>query len=262
MSGLTQPEAVSSRGACSVRLEVFQGPLEILIHLIRTEAIDIADIPLLEVARQYDRYLDLMRHLDLEAAGENLVLVAAMVHMKSRRLLPPDPAQGGVDAGDFDLEPPQLPPDREGLKAAAEHLQEREAVMELVYPRSPGSVAEYSGEQAIEADLFSLVRAFQAILKRIGDDPTARVTRERVSLVERMNWLIETLQQERRIGLRALFDGTTDRITCILTFLALLEVIRLRLVRAYQSHRQEDILIVLMDEPGRAGAVREDPPDA
>ncbi len=238
--------------ACRVRLDSFEGPLDLLVHLIRTEAIDIADVPLAIVARQYDHYLDLMRDLDLEAAGESLVLVAALIHMKSRRLLPPDPAQAAADleAADRDLE--RTPPDRQGLREVAEHLQEREAVMELLYPRPAGAVAEYAGEQGIEADLFSLLRAFQAILKRIGDDPAAHVTRERITLAERMNWLVEILQQERRVTFRALFVEVTDRLSCILTFLALLEVIRLRLVRAYQSHHQEDILIILADDAPHA----------
>jgi segregation and condensation protein A len=261
MSSAAQPDAAPAPGACRLQMEAFQGPLDLLIHLIRTDAIDIADIPLLEVAKQYDQYLDRMRRLDLEAAGESLVLVAAMVHMKSRRLLPPDPAHPGIET-ESDLELPPLPPNREGLKAAAEHLQEREAVMELLYPRPPASVAEYSSEQGVEADLFSLVRAFQAILKRIGDDPAARVTRERISLVERMNWLIETLQRQRRVGFRDLFADVTDRIGCILTFLALLEVIRLRIVRAYQSHHQNDLLIVLAEEPKDSPSVSEDEPDA
>ncbi len=257
-----RPDIAPAPRAWRLELEAFQGPLDLLIHLIRTDAIDIADIPLLEVANQYDQYLDRMRRLDLEAAGESLVLVAAMVHMKSRRLLPPDPEHAGIEAGEIDLELPPLPTNREGLKAAAEHLQEREAVMELLYPRPPASVAEYSSEQGVEADLFSLVRAFQAILKRIGDDPAARVTRERISLVERMNWLIETLQRRRRVGFHDLFADVTDRIGCILTFLALLEVIRLRIVRAYQSHHQNDLLIVLAEESKDAASVSEDESDA
>ncbi|HXH28776.1 MAG TPA: segregation/condensation protein A, partial [Candidatus Polarisedimenticolia bacterium] len=136
-----------------------------------------------------------------------------------------------------------------GLRRAAEHLQEREAVMELVFPRPADRVAEFAGEQGIEADLFALLRAFQAILQRAGQQASARVTRERISLAERITWLIETLQRERRVTFRALFEDAVDRLACILTFLALLEVMRLRLARAYPGHRDADIVIVLAEDP-------------
>jgi segregation and condensation protein A len=236
-------------GSCQVRLGAFQGPLDLLIHMVRTEEIDLADVPLVELARQYAAYLDRMEGLDLEAAGEALVLVAALVHMKSRRLLPPDPSLTEPAEGDEDLEVARLPGGGPGLREAAEHLQEREELMELLYARPPSTVAEYAGEQEIEADLFSLLRAFQAILKRLGSDPGARIARERMTLVERIRWLVETLQREGRVGFRSLFADVRNRMTCILTFLALLEVMRLRLARAYQSHREEDIVIVLGAEP-------------
>lgn len=243
---------------CQVRLQSFEGPLDLLIHLVRTESIDLTDISLSDVVRQYDQYVDLMARLDLEAAGDSLVIVAALVHMKSRRLLPPEPGPVGLESPDgrqYSEDPPEA---RQAVRQVAEHLQEREALMEMVYSRAQATVAEYAGEQGIEADLFSLLRAFQAILRRLGNDAGSRVTRERITLVERMNWLMETLERQRRIGFRALFAEATDRVTCILTFLALLEVIRLRLVRAYQSHHQEDILISLFEETPLLPSLPED----
>ncbi len=244
----------------AVRLDGFQGPLDLLLHLIRTEAIDIAGIPILDIARQYGEYLDTLRQPDLEAAGDYLVMAATLVHMKSRRLLPveavaePEP----VAMEDGPSPAAALP----GVRRAAEHLQEREAIMELVYPRPQHSVAEFAGEQGIEADLFALLRAFQAILRRVGEDATSKVSRERITLVERINWLMDALQRERRVGFRSLFDGLPDRLSCILTFLALLEVIRLRLVRAFQSHHQEDIIIIILAEDSPAATSPEEPADA
>ncbi|HYS77609.1 MAG TPA: segregation/condensation protein A, partial [Candidatus Dormibacteraeota bacterium] len=99
------------------------------------------------------------------------------------------------------------------------------------------------------ADLFALLRAFSEILRRIETHAAAHISRERLTLVERIHWLMDTMQRERRVHFRRLFAGLDDRVACILTFLALLEVIRLRLVRAHVSHEQEDILILLADEP-------------
>jgi segregation and condensation protein A len=233
-----------------VRLDAFQGPLDLLLHLIRTEEIDITTLPLADIARQYNDYLEQTRIVEPDPAGEHVVGVATLIHLKSRRLLPPDPAAV--------QETPVAPEAQEQLdraaraeilRGAAEHLQEREAVMELVYLRPAAAIAEYAGEQGIDADLFTLLRAFREILRRVGEEESAHITRERITLVDRINWLMETMQRDKRVHFRALFSGLADRVACILTFLALLEVIRLRLVRASVSHHLEDILIVLADEP-------------
>ena len=173
--------------------------------------------------------------------------VATLIHMKSRRLLPPDPVElAAAEGGSGEMPDEDHRARGEELRVAAEHLQEREAVMEMIYLRPAAAVAEYAGEQGIDADLFALLRAFREILSRTGNEASP-ISRERITLVERINWLMDTMQRERRIHFRVLFAGLTDRVSCILTFLALLEVVRLRLVRAYTSHHQEDILIVLAD---------------
>lgn len=228
------------------RLENFQGPLDLLLHLVRTEELDVTGIPVADLARQYDAYLDTLGDPDPEAAGEALLMLATVVYMKSRRLLPADPA--GVEALPEGPEPPAGDRGAPALREAAEHLREREAIMELVYGRPGAAVAEFAGEEAIEADLYSLLRAFQAILARAAAGETGRISRERITLVERIHWLMETLQTRRRIGFRELFEEGADRLSLILTFLALLEVIRLRLARAFTSHHPDDIEIVLAEE--------------
>lgn len=231
-----------------VRLSSFQGPIDLLLHLIRIGEIDVTTIPVAEIARQYNEYLALVREADPEAAGDHVVGVATLIHMKSRRLLPPDPAAAAeAGAASEAGQPDEAGARGRVLRVAAEHLQEREAVMELVYFRPAAAVSEYAGEQGIDADLFALLRAFRDILLKAGNE-AAPIGRERITLVERIHWLMETMQRERRIHFRRLFLGLADRVSFILTFLALLEVIRLRLVRAHVSHHQEDILIVLSDE--------------
>lgn len=231
-----------------VRLEGFEGPLDLLLHMIRTSEIDLTGIPVLEVARQYGEYLNLMRAQDLASAGENLLLAATLVHLKSRLLLPPDPDGCEAERSEEDAESAIRLVMGDGLRNAAEHLQEREALMELVFPRPDDRVSEYSGEQGLDVDLYALMRAFHAILKRSGSDPADSITRERFSLVERIDWLIEKLNRERRVSFSALFEDAGDRLLCILTFLALLEVLRLRVARAYQSHHRKEILILLHDQ--------------
>jgi segregation and condensation protein A len=243
----TTPELDLGGAPCRVRLQAFQGPLELLLHLIRTGEIDIAEIPITEIARQYDAYLDLMKGINLEAAGEYLLIASTLTHLKSRRLLPSDPGQADDMTEEEALDDLMSQGSQPMLRRAAEHLQEREAAMELIYHRPADRISEYSNEQGIEADLFSLVRALQAVLGRVKDAVATRISKERMSLVERLNWLIETLNLKRRISFGDLFEGLPDRLTCILTFLALLEVMRLQVARAYLSHRREEIWIVLVE---------------
>ncbi len=240
------PEFEGRHVPCHVRLQSFRGPMEVLLHLIRTEEIDVSDVPIVDVARQYDAYLDGMRRIDLEAAGEYLLIAATLTHLKSRRLLPADPAMA-EEADEIALDEAAILAGLPLLRRAAEHLQEREAAMELVYHRPAGRISEFAGEQGIEADLFSLVKALQAVLVRVQESERAIISRERMSLVDRLNWLIETLQRKARIPFGELFEGVPDRLTCILTFLALLEAIRLRVARALIRHRGGDILIVSAD---------------
>jgi segregation and condensation protein A len=245
-------------GLCRVRLEAFQGPLDVLLHLVRIDEIDVTTVSINEIARQCDEYLSLISDVDLETVGENLVLASTLLHLKSRRLLPPTTSEGDAAGDDGLLEPGDDFGWRDGMRRAAEELQEREAQMELVFTRPSERVAEFAGEELIEADLYSLLNAFQSILKRLGSEtPAARITRERMTLVERIDWLLERLNRDQRIGFRDLFVEIEDRMSCILTFLALLEVMRLRLVRAYESHHQEDILIVMVEDPGAPAAPEE-----
>jgi len=265
----TAPAPVPERlhGPARVVLQGFDGPLDLLLHLVRTGELDISGVAVIDVVRQCNEYIRLVQDLDLEAAGDHLVMAATLVHMKSRSLLPPDPEAAALPEEE-DI-PPRLQGVVQELRRAAEQLQEREAAMELLYTRPAGRVAEFTGEQGLEVDLYSLVSAFQTILKRLGTEPEEhRITREKVTLMERVTWLIDTLTVRRRLAFSALFEGIGDRLGLILTFLALLEVLRLRVARAYQSHHREDILIVLSEEaaPSASGedgqSAEENRPDA
>jgi segregation and condensation protein A len=262
MSGGLPAPVDGARGPARVTLQGFSGPLDVLLHLVRTGELDITGAPVVEVVRQCDEYLRLIEDLDLESAGDHLVMAATLVHMKSRRLLPPDPEAAAEDAAEAESLVPRLQNVVQELRRAAEQLQEREAAMELVYTRPPDRIAEFAAEQGIEADLYALVHAFQEIMKRLGSEPgERRITREKVSLMERVAWLVDTLNRERRISFRSLFEGLGDRLSCILTFLALLEVLRLRVARAFQSHHEADIMVVLAEEMP-ATVIEESTPDA
>jgi segregation and condensation protein A len=225
-------------GEYPVRLGNFEGPLDLLLHLIKKQEIDVYDIPISLVTRQYLDYLELMRELDLEVAGEFLVMAATLIHIKSRMLLPrPAPEQ----------EDPTEDP-REALvlrliehqryKAAAELLHERETLRSAQWHRPDERVADLAGEQCepeLEVDLFSLLTAFRAVLERAKQRPRVVVPAEQLSIEVRIEQLLARLSETEACGFDDLFADTASRADLIVTFLALLEMIRLKLVRVFQT---------------------------
>ncbi|HSF99684.1 MAG TPA: segregation/condensation protein A [Vicinamibacterales bacterium] len=221
-----------------VRLKAFEGPLDLLLHLIRKHEVDIYDIPIALVTQQYLDYLDLMQELDLDVAGEFLVMAATLIHIKSRTLLPrPDPTQ----------EEPEEDPRQElvrrllehqKFKAAAELLHEKEIQRGAQWGRPDGRVAEIVGEAPepeIEVDLFSLMAAFRQVLERARHRPHVLLPPEQISIETRIEQLMARLSETEACGFEELFVDVETRAGMIVTFLALLEMIRLRRVRVFQQ---------------------------
>jgi len=224
--------------AYPVRLENFEGPLDLLLHLIKKNEVNVYDIPIVLITQQYLAYIEVMQELNLDVAGEFLVMAATLIHIKSRMLLPrPDPAQ----------EDPQEDP-REALvrrliehqrfKAAAELLHERETVRSAQWSRPDAVVTEIAGEAPepeIEVDLFSLMSAFQAVLERARQRPHVPLPPEQIPIETRIEQLLARLSETEACGFEELFADVQHRSGLIVTFLALLEMIRLKLVRVFQS---------------------------
>jgi segregation and condensation protein A len=238
---VTEPtEFESSPDAYQVKLEAFEGPLDLLLHLIRKNEMSIYDIKISVITEQYLGYIELMQELNLDVAGEFLVMASTLIHIKSRTLLPrPDPAQ--EDAG------PEEDP-REALvrrllehqkyKAAAELLHERETVRGAQFTRPDASVAEAAGDEyepELEVDLFSLLAAFRGVLERASRRPPMVIPPEQISIEDRIHQLLGRLSEHEACGFDELFeDGDGSRGFMIVTFLALLEMIRLKLIRVFQ----------------------------
>ena len=228
----------SSPDAYAVRVEAFQGPLDLLIHLIRKNEVNIYDIPIALITAQYLAYLDVMEELDLDIAGEFLVMAATLIHIKSRMLLPrPDPLQD-----DDEDDPRKLLVDRlleyQKYKTAANLLHERETVRSAQWLRPDQSIADVAGEDVepeLEVDLFSLMAAFKAVLDRANQRPTVPIPDAQISIEDRITQLLGRLSETEACGFEDLFQDASSRSALIVTFLALLEMIRLRLVRVFQA---------------------------
>lgn len=225
-------------GDFPVRLQNFEGPLDLLLHLIRKHELDIYDIPIALITRQYLEYLDLMTEMDLDLAGEFLVMAATLIHIKSRTLLPrPDPAQDEAEEDPRDALVRRLL-EHQRFKAAAELLHEKEIQRSAQWARPDERVAALAGdppEPEIEVDLFSLMTAFRQVLDRARKRPQVRLPPEQISIEDRIEQLDARLSEQEACGFDELFADVNTRAGMIVTFLALLEMIRLKRVRVFQQ---------------------------
>jgi segregation and condensation protein A len=233
-----EPDFELSPDAYTVRLDQFTGPLDLLIHLIKKNEVNVYDIPIALITAQYLEYLEIMDELNLDVAGDFIVMAATLIHIKSRMLLPrPDSSQE-----DPEEDPRSLLVNRlleyQKFKAAANLLHEREELRSAQWQRPDQRVADIAGEEyetEVEVDLFSLMAAFKAVLDRAKQRPRVVVPGAQVSIEARIEQLLSRLSETEACGFEDLFQDAHSRQDLIVTFLALLEMIRTRLVRVFQA---------------------------
>jgi segregation and condensation protein A len=221
-----------------VRLLNFQGPLDLLLHLIKKHEVNIYDIPIALITTQYLEYLEVMQDLDLDVAGEFLVMAATLIHIKSRMLLPrPDPRQEDPEEDPREALVRRLL-EHQKYKAAAELLHEKEIQRSAQWGRPDRHVADVIGdapEPEVEVDLFSLMAAFRQVLERAKKRPRVLLPPEQIPIETRIEQLLARLSETEACGFEDLFADVRTRAGMIVTFLALLEMIRLKLIRVYQQ---------------------------
>jgi segregation and condensation protein A len=231
-------EFESVLGEFPVRLLNFEGPLDLLLHLIKQHQVNIYDIPIALITQQYLEYLDLIAELNLDVMGEFLVMAATLIHIKSRLLLPrPDPSQDDPDEDPREALVRRLL-EHQRFKAAAELLHEKEIQRSAQWARPDERVAAVVGEAPepeIEVDLFSLMTAFRQVLERARRRPRVLLPPEQMSIETRIDQLLARLSDTEACGFEELFADVQTRTGMIVTFLAVLEMIRLKIVRVFQS---------------------------
>jgi segregation and condensation protein A len=231
-----------------VKFEVFEGPLDLLLYLIKKEEVDIYQVNLTRLATQFVEYIETMRLLDLEVAGEFLVMAATLMYIKSRELLPVD-QQAQVE-GEDEGEDPRWELIRQlveykKFKDAAAQLQVLEARQEDVFPRLPGAL-DFASEAPSRqpASLFDLVNAVNVVLKRFGEPEDRRdIFEDKWSVSDKIEFLLKTLSERASVRFSELFEGVTSRSEVVVTFLALLELIRLKQIAALQNEPFGEIAI-------------------
>jgi segregation and condensation protein A len=234
-------EFESSPDAYSVKLEAFEGPLDLLIHLIKKNEVNIYDIPIALITRQYLEYVEVIQELNLDTVGEFLVMASTLIHIKSKMLLPrPDTTQGEEAEEDPRDALVRRLLEHQKFKAAAELLHERAVLRGAQWIRPDGRVAEIAGDEyayepELEVDLFSLLAAFRGVLERARRRPQMVLPPEEIPVEVRIEQLMALLSEHEACGFEDLFSGDDTRKAMITTFLALLEMIRLKLIRVFQT---------------------------
>ncbi|HQZ41001.1 MAG TPA: segregation/condensation protein A [Vicinamibacterales bacterium] len=265
-AGVPDETFESQLDVINIKLQAFEGPLDLLVHLIRKNKVDVYDIPIALVTRQYLDYLDLLQELNLDVASEFLVMAATLIHIKSRMLLPRPETAAGDPMEEEDPRDALVRRllEHERFKAAAELLHERETIRNAQWTRPDERVEALAGEDyepELEVDLFSLLSAFKQVLERARERPPVPLPPEQISIEARIDQLLERLSETEACGFEDLFDDANSRPELIVTFLALLEMIRLKLVRVFQSAQLGAIRVYKRARPQDAPHPIHDPED-
>jgi segregation and condensation protein A len=227
----------------NIKIPVFEGPFDLLLHLIRENKIDIYDIPISLITGQYLAYLEIMKELNLEIAGDFLVMAATLIQIKSRMLLPPDEEASAEELEDPRRELVQRLLEYQRYKEAAVDFRMKEDEWLKVFHREPLSSEDEGELYLFDLSLFDLVDAFKKILDKAPPEIVS-ITRETMTVKDRMSTIMEILEEHEAVRFEDLFREGITRIYLIITFVALLELIRLGLLRAYQEKDFGNIWVI------------------
>lgn len=237
-----------------VKLEIFEGPLDLLLYLIKKNEIDIYDIPIAIITEQYLTHVEMMKSLNLDVAGEYLVLAATLIHIKSKMLLP-SPEEN------IEVEEDEADPRSELVKQLLEYQVFKEAAMQLGqrpllerdvfkrgYSAEDKNIEDGKDEFDIDISIFDLVEAFYRIISTMEKTDLMEIDVEKMSLTDRINEIMDRLTEKKKMTFTDLMGGQLNRRMILYTFLAILELMRLRMIRVYQAGSFGVIRVALVME--------------
>ncbi|MCX5799905.1 MAG: segregation/condensation protein A [Candidatus Eisenbacteria bacterium] len=231
-----------------IKLEKFEGPLDLLLHLIKIEEIDIYDIPIAHITLQYLSYIELMEMLDLDVAGEFLVMAATLMRIKARMLLPASPVEEEEAQGDPREELVRRLLEYKRFKEAAQTLREREDQRRHVFERGFSEIASENGEVLLEeSTLFDLMGALRQALARVSEAPVHEVETEKLDVVRKIAEISQLLKAKGRVRFSELLEQCETRLEIIGTFISILELVRTGRAGAVQRLLFGDIWIYSLE---------------
>ena len=239
----------------NVKLEIFEGPLDLLLHLIRKNEVDIYDIPVALITRQYLDYLELMEEINISLAGEFMVMAATLIQIKTKMMLPLQVEEDTEESEDPRMDLLARLKEHARMKNAVDFLETRPRLGRDIFARE-GAARELAGtkarEEIIKVGVFELVSAFQRMLRRKQRQLSLSLMPiTRISLEEKMSGLLERLRQENSLTFNQCFSDDRSKDDLIVTFLALLELTKQGMVNLYQERRAAD-----ENSPGQWGIIR------
>ena len=221
-----------------IKLDIFEGPLDLLLYLIKKNEIDIYDIPIALITKQYLEYIEVLRSLNLDLAGEFLVLASTLIHIKSRMLLPIEADEEMEDEEDPRAELVKQLLEYQAFKEAALQLDSRPFLERDVFKRAcPLEMSALPEDLEVfeEMDVFDLVKAFQQIIAKLDRTERMEIDVEKMSLADRINEIMDKLTERKHLTFTELLEERIDRRWILYTFLAVLELMKLKMIKAYQG---------------------------
>jgi segregation and condensation protein A len=239
-----QPQIISERHdeELKLRLGEFAGPLDLLLHLIKQEQVNIYDIPIARITDEYLSYLRLMENMDISVAGDFLVMAATLIEIKSKMLLPRDPLLDGDEDEDIDPRKQLVYQllEHQKFKNAAQMLWEQATVEQSVFPR--GKIETDGAISEVNVGLFDLLGTFQKILARHKEEIALEIEREEMTLAEMLDNLKAKIFETKRLSLTEFFSQTKSKKELVLAFLAVLELVKSSQVKLVQEKIFGDII--------------------
>ena len=232
-----------------IKLDLFEGPLDLLLYLVKKDHLNICDIPIAHITEQYLKYLEFMRLLDLNIAGEFLVMASTLIHIKSKMLLPPEAKE--------EEEPEEADPRQELIQKLLEYqkyrevagaLRQKELTRQNIFTRSAVALPSENQEVYFEASLFDLISAFSKAIKEIPRELFYEVIKDEWTVEEKIHDLLHLFLNEAAVRLSSLFAKAKHQIEIVVTFLAILELIRLKEIVIVQKELFGEIQVMRNQE--------------
>lgn len=232
-----------------LKLDIFEGPLDLLLYLIKRNDIDISDIPITEITAQYMQYIEMMKMLDLDFVGDFLVMAATLMQIKARMLLPPDPDAEEEMEEDPRGELVRRLREYKQFKEIADALKERELRRKDFFARAADEEArkvliDESKEVYFEASLFDLINALSQALNKVPGEVIHEIITEEYTVEQKIHDILHCLLDRSTVSLAGLFQAAKSKIEMVVIFLAVLELIRLKEIKAVQKRTFDDIEIL------------------